>query len=92
MTKATQTAAWLGISGILWLLLWTGAVPTSDFVQHDIVPVLPWWSLVTFGAYALGTLGYDVLTFNDKPEKYQELMQQVKQARRELQAEGVSVN
>lgn len=92
MTKATQTASWLGIFTVIWLLLWTGIIPTCSTFQQSVVPVLPWWSLVTFGAYALGTLGYDVLTFNDKPEKYKELMAQVQQAKHELQAKGVSVN
>lgn len=53
---------------------------------------VPFWSMVTFGAYLLFKLGYGVLTFNDVPEAHKELMGQIKQAREDLRAKGVDVD
>ena len=52
---------------------------------------IPFWALVTFGAYLLFKLGYGVFTFNDVPEAHRELMVQIRQARTELKAKGVDV-
>ena len=52
---------------------------------------IPFWALVTFGAYLLFKLGYGVFTFNDVPEAHRELMAQIQQARTELKAKGVDV-
>lgn len=35
---------------------------------------LPWWGLVTFGAYCLSNIGSAMYTFRDCPEAYHELM------------------
>ncbi|KAK0262373.1 hypothetical protein LTR29_009866 [Friedmanniomyces endolithicus] len=53
---------------------------------------LPFWAIVTFGAYLLAKLGYGVLTFNDVPEAHQELVKQIEQARVELKKKGVEVD
>jgi dolichyl-phosphate mannosyltransferase polypeptide 3 len=53
---------------------------------------LPFWALVSFGAFLLFKLGYGVLTFNDVPEAHNELMKEIEQARKELKAKGVSVD
>jgi len=47
---------------------------------------------VSFGAYLLFTLGYNVMTFNDVPAAYQELMGEIEVARKELKARGVDVD
>lgn len=47
---------------------------------------------MSFGAYLLGKLGYGVLTFNDVPEAYDELMKQIEQARVDLKKRGVEVD
>lgn len=56
-----------------------------------IVSQLPFWALVSFGAYLLFKLGWGVFTFNDVPEAHKELMSQIQQARTELRAKGVDV-
>lgn len=89
MTKATETYTFLGALAAIWIALLLGIIPVSPIVRSEIVPLLPFWALVSFGAYALGTLGYDVLTFNDKPEKYRELMQQIETAKVDLKAKHV---
>lgn len=37
--------------------------------------MLPFWALVSFGAYLLGTLGWGVLTFKDTEDAYKELVE-----------------
>jgi len=64
----------------------------SSEVLQDVLPVLPWWLLVTFGAYALSTLGWNVLTIRDCPEAYHELMSEITQAKNELRTRGVTVD
>lgn len=61
-------------------------------VETLISGQVPFWSMVTFGAYLLFKLGYGVLTFNDVPEAHKELMGQIKQAREDLRAKGVDVD
>lgn len=75
MTKATQTLALIIASAAAYFSLLMGIVPTSQKFQDEVLPVVPWWVLVSFGAYALGNLGYDLLSINDKPEKYKELVE-----------------
>jgi dolichyl-phosphate mannosyltransferase polypeptide 3 len=85
-----------------------GYIPISSKIQDDIVPYvrirascpklrliyvqLPFWALVSFGAFLLFKLGYGVLTFNDVPEAHKELMAQIEQAKKELRAKGVDVD
>lgn len=92
MTKATETGIFLLALAALWALLYTAVIPLPDTVRTEVVPVLPWWLLVSFGSYALFTLGYDVVTFNDKPEKYRELMEQIAAAKTDLRAHGIVVS
>lgn len=52
---------------------------------------IPFWALVSFGAYLLFKLGYGVFTFNDVPEAHKELMAQIQEARTDLKSKGVDV-
>lgn len=51
----------------------------------------PFWALITFGAYLLFKLGWGVFTFNDVPDAYAEIQQQILEARVDLKARGVDV-
>lgn len=53
---------------------------------------LPFWALVSFGAYLLVRLGWGVLTFNDVPEAHKELMGEIETAKVELRKLGVTVD
>jgi len=53
---------------------------------------LPFWALVSFGSYLLFRLGYGVMTFNDVPDAYKELMGQIETAKKELKAKGVTID
>lgn len=92
MTKATQTAVALFFYSAVLFALYTGALPSSEKIQLEIVPYVPLWSLVAFGAYALGTLGYDLVSFNDKPEKYKELLGQIDEAKAFYKAKGLDLD
>ena len=60
---------------------------------HWLTPnKLPFWALISFGAFLLFKLGYGVLTFNDVPDAHAELMRQIDQARSELKKNGVEVD
>jgi len=92
MTRAAQTISILVVIGSIYLALLSGYAPLPPKVQDDIVPVLPFWALVSFGAYLLFKLGYGVLTFRDVPEAYAELMGEIETAKKELRAKGVTID
>lgn len=81
MTKATNAALAVFTFSSVYAALLTGVIPTPEIIFSQIIPVLPWWLLVTFGAYALGTLGINLLTFKDKEDKYKELLVQIDEAK-----------
>ncbi|KAG0233022.1 dolichol-phosphate mannosyltransferase subunit 3 [Mortierella sp. GBAus27b] len=93
MTRATEAAAFFGITGGIYLALLFQLLPISlpHTVQDFILPVLPWWALVSFGAYSLGNIGYHVLTFRDCPEAFDELQIQIAQAQSDLRSKGVTI-
>ncbi|KAK7538603.1 dolichol-phosphate mannosyltransferase subunit 3 [Phyllosticta citribraziliensis] len=91
MTRAQQTISIGLLLSSIYLALYLGLLPLSPKVQEDVIPVLPFWALVSFGAYLLFKLGWGVYTFNDVPEAHAELMAEIQQARKELRAKGVDV-
>jgi len=92
MPRATQQISILVVLGSIYLALLAGYAPLPSKVQDEVVPVLPFWALVTFGAYLLFKLGYGVFTFNDVPEAHKELMAEIEIARADLKSKGVSVD
>lgn len=70
--------------------------PTSSRQSHrqntDRSIQLPFWALISFGAYLLGKLGYNVMTFHDVPEAHKELMAEIEVARADLKKMGVEVD
>lgn len=81
MTKATETLLAVFATTAVYFALYTGVIPTGELIHKEILPYLPWWALVTFGAYALGTLGWGVYTFKDKEGSYKELLEQIDEAK-----------
>ncbi|KAL2399128.1 hypothetical protein ABEF95_000890 [Exophiala dermatitidis] len=65
-------------------------LPTK--IQVEIIPVLPFWAIISLGAYLLGRLGMGVLRFNDTEDAYRELMGQIEQAKKNLDKRGVPWN
>ena len=61
-------------------------------VQVEIIPVLPFWALITLASYLLGRLGLGIMTFKDCDEAYTELMGQIDAAKGDLDARKVGWN
>jgi len=92
MTRAQQTLAIAAVVASIYTTLLLGLLPLPAKIQDDVIPILPIWAIVSFGAFLLFKLGYGVLTFNDVPEAHDELMKQIEQARSDLKKKGVEVD
>ncbi|GEQ72525.1 hypothetical protein JCM33374_g6212 [Metschnikowia sp. JCM 33374] len=92
MTKATETFVALFALSAIYFALYSELIPTGRLIHDEILPYLPFWALVTFGAYALGTLGWGVLTFKNKEASYKELMQQIEEAKAFYKTKGVELD
>ncbi|KAI1760016.1 dolichol-phosphate mannosyltransferase subunit 3 [Hypoxylon sp. FL1150] len=92
MTRAQQTISIGLLVTSLYLALYLKLVPLPTLVQTEIVPVLPFWALVSFGAYLLFRLGWNVMTFHDVPEAHKELMVEIDLAKADLRGLGVEVD
>lgn len=91
MTRSTDAVLAIITVSSIYIALWVGALPSPAIFHDEILPVLPWWALVSYGCYALYSLGYGVYTLNDKEDKYEELVGQIKEAKSFLKKNGVDV-
>ncbi|PFH47586.1 hypothetical protein AMATHDRAFT_67505 [Amanita thiersii Skay4041] len=95
MTRAHRLGALSALFTVLYSLALFQylSVPLLDeSVVQQILPVIPWWLLVSFGSYSLWSLGWGLFTFRDCPEAYTELLGEISQAKNDLRARGVSVD
>ncbi|KAK1713990.1 dolichol-phosphate mannosyltransferase subunit 3 [Colletotrichum lupini] len=92
MTRAQQTISLALLVSSLYLALFLQLIPIPAMIQNDVVPVLPFWALISFGSYLLAKLGYNVMTFNDVPEAHKELMAEIEEAVVDLRKLGVDVD
>ncbi|KAJ8109074.1 hypothetical protein ONZ43_g6240 [Nemania bipapillata] len=92
MTRAQQTISIGLLITSLYLALYLRLVPLPELVQTEIVPVLPFWALVSFGAYLLFRLGWNVMTFHDVPEAHKDLVAEIELAKTDLRRLGVDVD
>jgi len=95
MSRAASFIAYSAAFAIIYILLWLDVIPVPFLdasVKDQLVPVLPWWVVVAFGAYSLSSLGYGLYTFNDVPAAYEELISEISQAKNDLLSKGVSVD
>lgn len=92
MTKATETGVVLFFISAIYFALYSKLIPSPSIFHDEILPYLPIWSVVALGSYSLWVLGYRVLTFKDKPEKHQELLKQIDEAKAFYQAQGIDLN
>jgi dolichol-phosphate mannosyltransferase subunit 3 len=53
---------------------------------------IPYWAIVSLGAWLLFRLGWGVLTFRDTREAYDELMGEIEAAKKDLRAKGIDVD
>lgn len=87
---------------ISYLLCVNPQAPFPQHPRHSKVPrhtltasvnfQLPFQLLITLGSYLLFKLGWGVLTFNDVPAAYAELMGEIDIAKSELRLKGVEVD
>ncbi|EKD01264.1 hypothetical protein A1Q2_04421 [Trichosporon asahii var. asahii CBS 8904] len=92
MSKGTRFVTFAVPAVIAYFLLLLHVLPTPFLAQEtadQILPVIPWWLLVAFGAYSLSSLGLGLLRFHDTPEAYQSLLGEIQQAKNELRDQGV---
>jgi dolichyl-phosphate mannosyltransferase polypeptide 3 len=87
-TKAHKTAVLLSGIASIYTSCWLGFIQLPEKINDQIIPVLPFWALVTFGSYSLGTLGWGILTFKDKESKYHELLKVRKGFRKLIRGGG----
>ncbi|EPE05924.1 dolichyl-phosphate mannosyltransferase polypeptide 3 [Ophiostoma piceae UAMH 11346] len=92
MTRATQTLSVALLATSLYLSLYLELIPLPAIAQKEIVPVLPFWFLVTFGAIILARLGWGIFTFNDCPDAHAEIVAEIELAKKDLRKLGVSVD
>ncbi|KAF7310362.1 Dolichol-phosphate mannosyltransferase subunit 3 [Mycena chlorophos] len=95
MSRATRVAIVSTLFASIWALVFFQffAVPgVNKAVVEDIWPLIPWWLLVSFGSYSLGSLGWGLFTFRDCPEAYEELLKEISLAKDDLRSKGVSVD
>ncbi|KAI9719712.1 MAG: hypothetical protein M1828_006145 [Chrysothrix sp. TS-e1954] len=93
MTRASQTVSVGLLVSALYLATLYNLIPIlPSKVQDEILPVLPLWALVSFGAYLLGKIGFALVTFNDVPDAHKRLMKEIETARGELRGWGVDVD
>ncbi|RKF60270.1 dolichol phosphate mannosyltransferase subunit 3 [Erysiphe neolycopersici] len=92
MTRAQHTISIGLLSSSVYLALYMNLIPLPNYVPREIIPVLPFWILVSIGSYLLAKLGLGLLTFNDVPDAHKELLNEIEIARRELRILGVDVD
>lgn len=92
MTKATETGVLLFFVSAIYFALISKVIPSPAIFHDEVLPYLPLWSVVSLGSYSLWVLGYRVLTFKDKPEKYQELLTQIDEAKAFYKSKGIDLN
>jgi len=49
-------------------------IPFPTKIQDKVIPILPFWVIVSFGAYLLFSLSWGVFTFKDTEDAYRELV------------------
>jgi len=92
MTRAQQTISVLLLVSSLYLALYLGLVPLNETVQSEIVPVIPFYAVISFACYLLARLGWAVMTFNDVPEAHESLQREIEIAKIELRKGKVDVD
>ncbi|KAI0323049.1 dolichol-phosphate mannosyltransferase subunit 3 [Amylostereum chailletii] len=95
MTRGTRVALWLSVFIVLYVLAFFSYIPVPFVAPEQadqIIPVLPWWLLVSFGSYALWSMGHGLYSFRECTDAYTELLTEISQAKAELRDKGVAVD
>jgi len=95
MTRARKVAGTAAAVTLAYVLVWFSAlkVPLVDQkLVDEILPVIPWWLLVSFGSYSLWLLGKGLATFRQCDDAYEELLRDISSAKMDLRSRGVVVD
>lgn len=95
MARAHRVALIATPTTALYLLLFFNLVPVPLLdakIAEQILPVIPWWLLVTFGSYCLGSIGMGLFNLRECPEAYNELLVEITEAKNDLRTKGVTVD
>ncbi|KAG2143388.1 dolichol-phosphate mannosyltransferase subunit 3 [Suillus bovinus] len=95
MARLHRVSMYFSILILIYLLVLLEVLPIPFIdasVAQEILPVIPWWLLVSFGSYSLWSLGWGVCTFRDCPEAYHELLQEIDEAKNDLRSRAVTVD
>jgi len=95
MARAHRMALIATITTLAYLLLFFNllSVPLLDAkITEQILPVIPWWLLVTFGSYCLWSIGMGLVSLRECPEAYNELLVEITEAKNDLRTKGVTVD
>jgi len=95
MARAHRVALIATITTVTYLLLFFNIfpVPLLDAkIAEQILPVLPWWLLVSFGSYCLWSIGIGLVSLKECPEAYNELLVEITEAKNDLRTKGVTVD
>ncbi|KAI0035157.1 dolichol-phosphate mannosyltransferase subunit 3 [Vararia minispora EC-137] len=95
MTRGIRVAAWAGILSVIYLLALFSYIPVPLLTEEQteqVLPVIPWWLLVSFGSFALWSMGHGLYSYRDADQAYTELLAEISQAKAELRDKGVSVD
>lgn len=91
----TKLLEWLfGVSVVVaaWALVTFDLLDLSlPQTYREVAWPMPLYLLVSFGCYALATVGYRLATFNDCEEASKELQRQIKEAREDLKRKGLKM-
>ncbi|KAI8930129.1 dolichol-phosphate mannosyltransferase subunit 3, partial [Entophlyctis helioformis] len=96
MSRATRMLSAAFLLTLLWLVLLfhSDTIPAITFppVADQILPAIPLWLLVTFGAYSLANIGWSLFTFGDCPDAHVSLLKEIQAAKMDLRSRGVSID
>jgi dolichyl-phosphate mannosyltransferase polypeptide 3 len=95
MARAHRVALYASAFILIYILAFFAVLPVpllGPDIVAQLLPVIPWWLLVSFGAYSLASLGWGLFTFQDCPDAYHELLKEINDAKNDLRGKGVTVD
>lgn len=90
-TTMTKLLEWISVAVALisiWTLSLSGNLFEVSIQSRFHVFLAPLYLVIAFGVVSLVIVLYRTATFNDCPEAYQELKDQIIQARKDLESKG----
>ncbi|TRM62118.1 dolichol-phosphate mannosyltransferase subunit 3 [Schizophyllum amplum] len=93
MTRAQRAGFVFALGSVGYILAFLQILPVplvSAEIAEQVLPLIPWWLLVTFGSYSLWSLGWGLWTFHDCPRHMRSsCLCEIAQAKTDLRAKGV---